>query len=129
MIALASGALLSLCLAVLTIAIHFRRYGGKMIRSNRDAFPPLDGLAGRVVRAHASLNEALVPFAILVLVAQALHISNTLTVIGAGGFLAAHLAHALFYLMGATPWRSLSYYAGLAATLVVAVQLPWSAAG
>jgi uncharacterized MAPEG superfamily protein len=123
---LASLGLLSLALAVLTIAIHFRRYGGKMIRSNRDDFPPLDGLAARVVRAHGSLHEALLPFAVLVLVAQALHVTSAVTVYAAAGFLAARLAHAVLYLLGATPWRSLSYYAGLAATVVLACQLPWA---
>jgi hypothetical protein len=32
----------------LTIAIHFRAYGGKIIRGNRDNFPPLAGVAMRV---------------------------------------------------------------------------------
>jgi len=117
--------LLSLLVAVLTIAIHFVRYGGKMIRSNRDDFPPLDGLAMRVVRAHANLNEALLPFAIVVLAASALHVSNQWTVYAAEAFFVSRLAHAGLYLIGATPWRSISYYCGLIATLVLATQLPF----
>jgi uncharacterized MAPEG superfamily protein len=94
-----------------------------MIRSNRDDFPPLEGLALRVVRAHANLNEALLPFAIVVLAAALTGVSNPWTVYGAIVFFGARLAHAGFYRVGATPWRSLAYYAGLAATVVVAAQL------
>jgi uncharacterized MAPEG superfamily protein len=116
--------LLSLVIAFLTIAIHFRTYGGKMIRGNRDDFPTLEGVAMRVVRAHANLNEALLPFAIIVIAAAVLHVSNHVTVYAAIAFFTARLAHALLYLMGATPWRSISYYCGLIATVVFATQLP-----
>lgn len=51
---------------VIAIAIHFARFGGKMILGNRDNFPFPAGLAG------------------------------------------------------ATPWRSISYYAGLTATVFAA---------
>ncbi len=116
--------LLSLAVAGLTIAIHFSRYGGKMIRGNRDDFPSLDGVAMRVVRAHANRNEALLPFAIIVIAAALLHVSNALTVYAAIAFFAARTAHAALYLAGATPWRSISYYCGLIATIVFAAQLP-----
>lgn len=117
-------AILSLAAALMTIAIHFRTYGGKMIRSNRDDFPPLEGMAMRVVRAHANLNEALLPFAIIVIAAAVLHVSNPVTIYAAIAFFAARLAHAVLYLIGATPWRSISYYCGLISTIVVASQLP-----
>jgi uncharacterized MAPEG superfamily protein len=109
----------------LTIAIHFRAYGGKMIRGNREEFPPLRGVAMRVVRAHANLNEALPPFAIIVIAAALLHVSNACTTYAAIAFFAARVAHALFYLIGATPWRSMSYYGGLVATIIFAIQLPF----
>ena len=115
--------LLSLALALATIAIHFARYGGKTIRGNRDAFPLLDGAAARVVRAHLNLNEALLPFAIMVLAAAALRLSNGWTIHAAQAFFAGRLAHAALYLAGVTPWRSIAYYCGLLATLVYAAQL------
>lgn len=124
LVMLVLSGLLSLLVAALTIAIHFRAYGGKMIRGNRDDFPPLQGVAMRVVRAHANLNEALAPFAIVVIAAALVHVSNPLTVVAAIAFFAARVAHALFYLIGATPWRSLAYYGGLIATLILAAQLP-----
>jgi uncharacterized MAPEG superfamily protein len=96
-----------------------------MIRSNRDDFPPLKGVAMRVMRAHANLNDALLPFAIIVIAARLLHVSTPLTMYAAIAFFAARVAHALFYLIGATPWRSVSYYCGLIATIVFAAQLPF----
>lgn len=78
----------------------------------------------RVVRAHANLNEALLPFAIA---AALLHVSTPLTLGAAVVFFAARVAHALLYLVGATPWRSISYYCGLIATVVFATQLPFGA--
>jgi uncharacterized MAPEG superfamily protein len=115
--------LLSLTLAVLTIAIHFKRFGGKMIRGNRDNYPVPTGIASRVLRAHANLNEALLPFGIFVLAAATIHIDNGVMDDAAVAFLIARLAHAGLYLFGATPWRSVSYYAGLIATVIVAIQL------
>ena len=85
--------LLSLVVAVLTIGIHFARFGGKAIRSNRDDYPPLEGLAMRVVRAHANLNEALLPFAVIALAASLLHVSNPVTIYAAIAFFAARVAH------------------------------------
>ncbi len=116
--------LLSLVIAVLTIGIHFRRYGGKMIRGNRDNYPPLDGLAMRIIRAHNNLNEALLPFAIIVITAFLLHVSNQWTAYAAVLFFIARVAHAGLYIAGVTPWRSIAYYCGLIATIVLAVQLP-----
>jgi uncharacterized MAPEG superfamily protein len=119
---LAACGLLSLSLAVATIAIYFVRFGGKMIRGNRDHFPVPTGLAARVVRAHANLTEALLPFAILVFAATTVHAGNPVMDYAAAAFFLARLAHAGLYLAGATPWRSVSYYAGLMATLIFAAQ-------
>lgn len=122
---LALCAILSLTLALLTVAIHFQRFGGKMIRGNRDDFPPIDGLAARVVRAHQSLNEALLPFSMIVVVVVLTHATSAITAWAAVVFGFARLGHAVFYLAGATPWRSLTFYMGLFATLTIASQAPW----
>jgi len=121
--ALIASALLSLALAALTIVIHLRAYGGKVIRGNRDDYPPLGGMAGRVVRAHANLNEALLPFAIICGAALTTGVADRTTAWAAAVFFVARLAHAGFYLAGASPWRSVAFYAGLGATLVIACQL------
>ncbi len=121
---LAWTGLLSLGLALATVAIHFSRFGGKMIRGSRDDYPAVDGLAGRVARAHTNLGQALLPFAIVVLIAQAIHVSTPWTQAAAMIFLAARCGHAAFYMLGANPWRTITFYTGLLATLAFASQLP-----
>ena len=125
---LALSGLLSLTLALLTIAIHGVTFGGPAIRSNRETFPALSGVSGRVVRAHASLNEALVPFAILVIAASLCHVTNSLMAGAADVFLGARIAHASFYVGGVRILRSISFYVALGATIVIAVQLPFGVA-
>jgi uncharacterized MAPEG superfamily protein len=115
---------LSLLLALATIVVHLKTFGGAAIRSSREAYPALGGLAGRVVRAHANLNEALLPFAIVVLAAAMLHLSTPWTTGAAMLFLAARIAHASLYVAGIPMLRSLAYYVGLGATVLLAAQLP-----
>ena len=122
MLALAGA--LSLTLALIVIGVHVKTFGGKMIRSNREAYPALTGLAGRAVRAHANLNEALLPFAIAVVCAAFTHVSTTVTVVAAEVFVAARVAHAGLYLAGIPEVRSLAFYIGLAATVVIFAHLP-----
>jgi len=126
---LALSGLLSLTLALLTIAIHGVTFGGPAIRGNREDFPVLSGVSGRVVRAHASLNEALVPFAIVVLAISLCHVTNSLTAGAAEVFLGARIAHASFYVGGVRILRSVSFYVAVGATIVIAVQLPFRLAG
>ena len=122
MLALSGG--LSLVLALTVIAVHFARFGGTMLRSNRDTYPPLTGIAGRTVRAHANFNEALLPFAIAVGCAAFAHVSTAATVIAAEVFVAARVAHAGLYIAGIPEVRSVAYYVGLAATAVIFAHLP-----
>lgn len=73
------------------------------LMGNRDDLPPLTGLAGRAKRAHANMLESLVLFAILVLSAKAMGISNDMTLLGAQLFFFARLAYAAIYVVG-LPW-------------------------
>ena len=126
---LALSGLLSLTLALLTIAIHGAAFGGPAIRSNRENFPVLSGVSGRVVRAHTRLNEALAPFAIIVIGASLCHVTNSLSAGAAEVFLGARIAHASFYIGGVRILRAISFYVALAATIVIAVQLPFRLVG
>ncbi len=123
--ALVLSCLLSLLLALLTIAIHGVAFGGPAIRGNRETYPLLTGVSGRVVRAHASLNEALLPFAIIVIVASLCHVTDDRTAGAAEVFLGARIAHASFYVGGVRILRSVSFYIALVATIVIALQLPF----
>ncbi len=122
--ALVGSALLALLLALLTVGVHLRAFGGAAIRSSRDAYPPLTGLSGRVVRAQTNLSEALLPFAVVTLAAAHLGVSNALTAGAAEAFLGARIAHASLYVAGVPILRSVAFYVGLVATTVIAVQLP-----
>jgi len=99
------------------IGLHIRAVGGDLVRGNRDGFPKLSGVAGRVARAHTNLLESLVPFAIVVSTAQACGVSTRLTVAASGMYLAARVVHATTYLMGVTVLRSAAFYAGVIATV------------
>jgi uncharacterized MAPEG superfamily protein len=115
--------LLSLSLALTTIAVHGRRFGGATIRSNREGYPKLDGVAGRVVRAHANLNEALVPFGLIILALVMAHGASGRSALAAATFLGARIAHASFYIAGIVVLRSIAFYVGLVATIVLATQV------
>jgi uncharacterized MAPEG superfamily protein len=122
---LVGSAVLSLVLPVVQIVTHARAVGGPMIRGNRDDFPVLSGVAGRIPRAHGNLIESLVPFATVVLAGHAMGmVSTRVTVAASVVFLAARVVHAVSYAAGIVVLRSAAFYAGLAATLVLAGQLP-----
>ena len=128
LLALAAAALLTLSIALAQIFVHIRRFGGAVIRGNRDAYPHLDGLAGRLARAHANAVESLGPFAAVVLATKAFGISNGWTMAGALLYLGARVVHAISYSAGITVLRSAAFYAGVVAVVMTALQLPWLSA-
>jgi uncharacterized MAPEG superfamily protein len=125
---LAACALLTLSLSLIQIFVHIGAFGGSVIRGNRDDYPATTGFAARLGRAHANALENLTPFAAVVLSVNALGISNRWTVGAAALFLAARLVHALTYSAGLTVVRSAAFYAGIVATIIIALQLPWFSA-
>ena len=70
---------------------------------NREGVGELTGWAGRAGRAHRNMLENMVPFAALILVAQATGVSNEMTVLGAQIFFWARLAYLVIYIAG-IPW-------------------------
>ena len=117
------SALLALALPLLQIAMHLRAFGGPAVRGNRDGYPRASGALGRVVRAHANLVESLVAFAAVALAAELLGVANRLTAAAAGLYVLARLVHAVTYVLGVPVVRSAAFYAGVLATVVIAVQL------
>ncbi|MFV1851950.1 MAG: MAPEG family protein [Thalassospira sp.] len=103
--------------------------GGKRLMGNRDALPERSGMAARGVRTHQNHLENLVPFAIIVLIAHMIGVSNSVTIACATLFLTARVAHAGFYLAGITRLpgingvRSIAYFISLFSMLVYAAQL------
>lgn len=90
---------------------------------NRDDMPALTGWAGRAQRAHRNMLESLVPFAALVLIAQALGKFNAMTLLGAQLFFWARVAHAAVYLIG-IPWvRTLVWGVSFAGIVIILLEL------
>ncbi|HLZ85542.1 MAG TPA: MAPEG family protein [Caulobacteraceae bacterium] len=73
------------------------------LAGNREGLPPIEGWAGRALRAHRNMLENLVLFAALVLTAQAAGRTGGLTALGAQLFFWGRLAYAPIYIVG-VPW-------------------------
>lgn len=97
------SAVLTLVLAVIAVAGATQEVGLPRLAGNREAFGEMSGWAGRAVRAHRNMLENLVLFAILVLVARAVNVTNPMTLLGAQLFFWGRLAHAIIYIAG-IPW-------------------------
>jgi uncharacterized MAPEG superfamily protein len=120
---LAASGVLCLALPLIYLPLYQKQVGTAGLSSNREGVADPTGAAGRGLRAHRNLIENLVPFAIAVLVAHVLGISNAMTAAGALVFLAARLVHAVSYFLGITGVRTLAYLAGLVGTALIFYQL------
>jgi uncharacterized MAPEG superfamily protein len=87
--------------------------------SPRDDAPPLKGTAGRLQRAMNNHFEALILFAIAVLVVTLSGKSSPVTELAAHTYLIARILYVPAYASGAVPWRSLIWSVGFVATLVM----------
>lgn len=88
---------------------------------NRD--DPLPPWADRARRAHANLMENLPHYVIVVLVVAITGHANGTTAIASLVYLGARIAHAVVYAAGITYVRTIAFYAGVAAEIVIASQL------
>jgi uncharacterized MAPEG superfamily protein len=120
---LVATALLCLALPLVYVPLYARQAGPGAIAGNREDAPPATGAAGRGTRAHRNLLENLLPFAIAVLVARAIGVSDNWTLAGAWLFLGARAVHAVAYIAGIVGLRTLAYVAGLVGTLMIFTQL------
>jgi len=88
-----------------------------------EAPKPQSPWARRMKAAHANAVENLVVFATLVLVANALGISNGATILAATLYFWARLVHVIAYTF-ALPWvRTLAFAGGFAAQAIMAWQI------
>ncbi|MDQ6627640.1 MAG: MAPEG family protein [Pseudomonadota bacterium] len=84
---------------------------------------PQSPWARRLMKAHANAIENLVVFAVLVLVAVAAGVSNSVIAGAAVVYFWARVVHAVAY-TAAVPWvRTLAFAVGVAAELAIAWQL------
>ena len=85
---------------------------------------PLHDWAQRAYYAHTNAIENLVVFGILVLIAAAVGLNNDTAVVAAAGiFFYARLLHFVVYTAGVPGLRTLSYAAGWAACIVIAMRI------
>ena len=86
---------------------------------SRDNLPEPTVVRQRMQRLSANMQENLVMFAAVVLVANAVGISNETTALGASIFFYARVAHAVVYAAGWPMIRPLFYFAGLYGILTI----------
>jgi uncharacterized MAPEG superfamily protein len=97
------SAALTLVLVVIAVGGATLQVGLPTLAGNREGLPEMTGWAGRAHRAHRNMLENLVLFAILVLAAKAVGVSNGTTLLGAQLFFWGRVAHAALYIAG-IPW-------------------------
>ena len=97
--------------------------GAPVMIGNRDNFPPVDGWFARAKRAHANLQENLLPFAIAVLTAYATGLHDRWTQGAAILFFAARIVHVVSYTAGFTPARAPAYGIGVVAIAIILVRI------
>lgn len=117
------SAVLTVVLAVIAVLGAMLQVGLPTLAGNRQGMPEIGGWAGRAARAHRNMLENLVLFAILVLVAKSINISNAMTVLGAQLFFWGRVGHAVIYLIG-IPWlRTAAWAVSIIGLVLIVLQL------
>lgn len=119
--------LTALTLAALLQVLQFCAYSFTSIKQvgvNKAAGPrdkniELTGTAGRLQRAMNNHFEGLILFSIAVMVVTYSDQSNATTMLAAFTYLGARILYVPAYVFGLAPWRSLIWFVGLAATVVL----------
>ena len=122
------GATLILALVQILLTAHLRtrQYGTKWNAGPRDeAMPPLNPLAGRMLRAQQNLFETLPLFIGAVLAAAVAGRLGMLTSIGAHLYFFGRLAYVPLYAIGVPYVRSLVWVAATVGQVLVIVGLFW----
>lgn len=100
-----------------------KQVGAEAQMGPRDDLPKPTQELGRARRALENFQETLPIFLTLAVLSVALGEQGWVSLVGAGLYLVARVAHLLFYMRGLTPWRSIAYLAAIIGTIVMAVPL------
>ena len=93
------------------------------LAGNRDNLTETTGWASRAQRAHRNMLESIAVFAILVMSAHHLNISNDMTVLGAQLFFWGRVAFSNIYIAG-IPWvRTAAWGVSLVGLILIFLQL------
>jgi uncharacterized MAPEG superfamily protein len=114
---------LTVVLVLIAALGAMQQVGLPKLAGNREHMPEITGWAGRAARAHRNMLENLVLFAVLVLAARALNISNSLTVLGAQLFFWGRVAHAALYITGVAWLRTAAWGVSVLGLLLIFLQL------
>jgi uncharacterized MAPEG superfamily protein len=117
------SALLFLVIILAQAGLGISQNGLMAQAGSRDNLPEPTVLRQRLQRLSANMQENLVMFAVVVLVASAAGVSNDATATGASVFFFARVAHAIVYAAGWPVIRPLFFFAGLYGIGVIAVQV------
>ena len=117
------SALLFLVIILAQAALGIGQNGLMAQAGSRDNLPEPTVLRQRLQRLSANMQENLVLFAVVVLVASIAGVSNDATALGASVFFFARVAHAVVYAAGWPVIRPLFFFAGLYGIGVIAVQI------
>ncbi len=77
----------------------------------------------RVMRAHRNALANIVPFLFVMFLYVALGATQTWVLALGGAFTVARAVHALVYIKGLQPWRTLAFSVGQVCTIIAAVQV------
>jgi uncharacterized MAPEG superfamily protein len=117
------SAALTFLLVLIAVNGATLQVGLPVLAENREGLPEFTGWAGRAQRAHRNMLENLLLFAILVLVAHAAGVRNSMTLLGAQLFFWGRVAHAVIYIAG-IPWaRTGAWAVSVVGLLLIFLQL------
>ena len=100
-----------------------KQVGNQTQMGPRDDLPEPTRELARSRRALANLQETLPMFLTLAVLSIVLGEQGWLSLAGAGLYLVARTAHVVCYMRGVSPWRSLSFLAGLIGIAVMVIPL------
>ena len=120
---LAYSVALLLLLVLIQAATGVQAKGAIPMANNRDNIGPATGFHARMLRVVDNHREALTMFAPLILIAAAVHLTNSWTVLGARLFFYSRVAHAIWYVAGLPLIRPIFWAIGIAGTIVVLLAL------
>ncbi len=117
------SAVLLLVIILVQAGLGISQNGLMAQAGNRDNLAEPTVLRQRLQRLSANMQENLVLFAIVVLVASAVGVSNDTTAMGAVVFFYARVGHAIIYAFGWPVIRPLFYFAGVIGVGMIGVEV------
>jgi uncharacterized MAPEG superfamily protein len=117
------SAVLFLVIILLQAGLGISQNGLMAQAGNRDNLAEPTVLRQRLQRLSANMQENLVLFAIVVLVASTAGVSNDTTAMGAVVFFYARVGHAIIYTFGWPVIRPLFYFAGVIGVGMIGVEV------